>query len=277
MAGPGAARTPARRWLLPLGLAAACQVDAPDLGGYQFACDDSAAGACPSGQVCQDGLCVSTPAGDAGDPDAASDPSLIAHLPLDVIDGDLTPDIVGPHEASCSAGACPVPEGGKIGGALSFDGVDDGMALSSPAGLNPPAGTLSVWLYLPAHPTGGATWSVVGKAYGGDVENSYELYVNADGHAVLYSTAAEIAAPAPLPLATWTHLAATWGEDTLRLFVAGEEVGSAAGTPMFDGSPVLLGMDRNDGSSDSFLPGRLDDLRIHDRALSPGEIAALAE
>lgn len=261
-------------------LLAGCRVDSPDLGGYQFACEEEGPGGCPAGQTCQDGICVPTTgdagAGDAGGDGAAVDPSLIAHLPLDLLDGDETPDVAGMHDATCVGGNCPSTVGGQIGGALSFDGVDDGMELASGSTLDPVRGTVAVWLYLPAHPAAGATVSVVGKAYGDGIENAYELWVDDGGKLYLFAAGSHLDAPTPLEEGRWTHVAATWGDDTLRLYVDGEEENTSSGTPLFDDSPVLLGMDRNNGIDESFLTGRLDDVRIHDRVLSAAEIAALA-
>lgn len=272
----------ARRWLGwmvgAVALAAACRVDAPDLAGYSFLCEGEED--CPAGQRCQDGVCEPDPGnGDADpdDPDASVDPSLLAHLPLDLLSGDESPDVAGDHAASCETGSCPLTATGQIDGALELDGIDDGMTLAGSGGISPAAGTVAVWLYLPAVPPAGESMTVVGKAFGTGLENSYELYVDDGGIPIFYTTAAEIVAPSPVPEAAWVHLAATWTATTLRLFVDGEPAGSAAGTPTFDGNPVLLGMDRNDGAEDSFLEGRLDEVRIYDRALDEAEIAGLAE
>ena len=266
-------------WILGLAaLAAGCRVDSPDLAGYQFMCEGESG--CPDGQHCQDGVCEPDEPGDDADPDgpdASVDPSLVAHLPLDLLSGDESPDIAGDHAASCESGSCPVLAAGQVDGALEFDGTDDGMTLASSGGLTPASGTLAVWVYLPAHPPAGESMSVIGKAFGAEVENSYELYVNDAGIPIFYTTAAEILAPTAVPEGEWVHLAATWTPTTLRLFVNGQDEGSAAGTPMFDGNPVLLGMDRNNGDEDSFLQGRIDEVRIYDRALPEFEIAVLAE
>ncbi|NOY81590.1 MAG: hypothetical protein GXP31_11385 [Kiritimatiellaeota bacterium] len=84
-----------------------------------------------------------------------------------------------------------------------------------------------------------------------------------------------IRGPDPLPTDRWTHLAATFDNRTMRLYVNGRLVGEKA-------RPGLLRPSQSDlyvgtyGGTRARFRGRLDDVCIMDRALSPREIAALA-
>jgi len=65
-----------------------------------------------------------------------------------------------------------------------------------------------------------------------------------------------------------------------RLYVNGAEVASEpqTGTFLSDTTPVILGGNGNDGSNvpTELFPGRIDELMLFARALSPTEIAQLA-
>ena len=78
---------------------------------------------------------------------------------------------------------------------------------------------------------------------------------------------------AALPLNTWTHLAATYDGTTLRLFVNGSLVGSrAVASPLLTSTGVL----RFGGNSvwGEFFAGRIDEVRLYNRALTAAEIQA---
>jgi hypothetical protein len=81
------------------------------------------------------------------------------------------------------------------------------------------------------------------------------------------------------PLNAWIHVATTWDGKTVRLYQDGAEVGllSYAGPMGASDKPVILGNNANSTGLDQPLGGRLDEVRLYDRALSAAEIAALAK
>ncbi len=81
------------------------------------------------------------------------------------------------------------------------------------------------------------------------------------------------AARASLPLNTWTHLTVTYDGTTLRLYVNGTQVGSRAMTGALLTSTGAL---RIGGNSiwGEFFQGRIDEIRVYNRALSAAEILA---
>jgi hypothetical protein len=77
-------------------------------------------------------------------------------------------------------------------------------------------------------------------------------------------------APSVLPVNTWTHLAATFDRTTVRLYVNGAQVASQAQTTLLTTSTATLQIG-GDVYGENFA-GRIDEVRIYNRALSAAEI-----
>ena len=74
-----------------------------------------------------------------------------------------------------------------------------------------------------------------------------------------------------LPLNTWTYLTGTYDGATLRLYVNGVQVNSRAqtGPIAVSTNPLQIGGDSIFGQ---YFQGRIDEIRIYNRALNPTEI-----
>jgi Tfp pilus assembly protein PilV len=79
-----------------------------------------------------------------------------------------------------------------------------------------------------------------------------------------------------MSLNEWTHLAFTYDGTNLRIYRNGSEIASfnVTGPVLASDLPVVLG--NLNTTQDRYLNGVLDDVRIYNRALSPGQIAILA-
>ena len=83
--------------------------------------------------------------------------------------------------------------------------------------------------------------------------------------------------PEPLPVNEWSHLAATFDNKIMRLYVNGEEVGALDRSGFINpGDSITVGahgakLDR------ARFRGCLDSVRVYRRVLSPEEIADLAK
>ena len=82
--------------------------------------------------------------------------------------------------------------------------------------------------------------------------------------------------PKPLPVNEWSHIAATFGNQIMRLYVNGKEVGNLERRGFINpGNSITIGgynaeMDR------ARFRGQLDSVRVYRRVLSADEIAGLA-
>ena len=78
---------------------------------------------------------------------------------------------------------------------------------------------------------------------------------------------------AQLPLNAWSHLAMTWDGTTQRLYVNGAQVASRAvgGTLVNSAGALRFG---GNGVWSEWFAGRLDEIRVYDRALTQTELQA---
>lgn len=166
---------------------------------------------------------------------------------------------------------------GKYGNALSFDGINDRVTVNDSAFLDLTTSmTLEAWVY-PTAISGNRTVLVKENAAGGSV---YYLYANVSDDAPnkpigggVFAGAYQFASGgATLTANTWTHVAVTYDGITERLYVNGSQVASKAQTGSIDGSSGVLRIGGNNTWGEYFK-GRIDEIRIYNRALSAMEIS----
>jgi hypothetical protein len=162
---------------------------------------------------------------------------------------------------------------GKFGRALSFDGTNDLVTVADAPSLDlSTAMTLEAWVY-PASISGWRTvlmkeWNAAYYLYAavsaGSVSGVPGTGVNISGWQEIYGSSS-------LPLNTWSHLAGTFDGATLRLYVNGQPVTSRAlnGQVLTTANPLRVGGNTEWGE---YFSGRIDEVRVYNRALSQAEI-----
>ncbi|MCW2984052.1 MAG: hypothetical protein JWR63_1622, partial [Conexibacter sp.] len=162
--------------------------------------------------------------------------------------------------------------GGKFGGALTFNGTSDLVTVADNAKLQLTKGmTLEAWV-APSKLSG---WSsVLFKEQTGDL--AYGMYANTDanrpaGYAFTSAEQDVRSTAAQLPVNAWSHLATTYDGTTLRLYVNGTEVGSHAVSGAIKTSTGALRIGGNKVWGEWFA-GRIDEVRVYNRALSSTEV-----
>jgi hypothetical protein len=198
---------------------------------------------------------------------------LVAAYAFSEGNGTTTSDRSGKGNTGTLAGATWTVAG-QSSTALSFDGVNDRINVNDASSLDLTSGmTLEAWVY----PTALSGWrTVVLKERAGGLV--YALYAHADAPwpAAYVRVGGEdvgVAGVSPLPLNAWTHLATTYDGATLRLYVNGIEVESQPGGGNIQVSTGRLRVGGNAVWGEWFA-GRIDEVRIYNRALSPAEIQA---
>ncbi|MDI9432844.1 MAG: sugar-binding protein [Planctomycetota bacterium] len=200
---------------------------------------------------------------------------LVAWWKLDESSGDEARDASGNERTGrLEGGPTWQPTGGKIGGALMFDGQDD--YVDTGYNTDSPTWTIAVWVKSPSVPSGDKQTGPVHR------EKNYQInwdhmddpfrgaagvYVNAQWHAASFG---------PLEEDTWYHLAATYDGETLRVYKNGvfvTENADPSGVPDHEEETLKLGCH---ALTLAGFAGTVDEVRLYNYALESPEIARLA-
>ncbi len=167
---------------------------------------------------------------------------------------------------------------GKVGNALSFDGIDDYIDFPASNSLNSPSdtGKLSIegWYYLRdvASLRGDC---VNAPAKYERASPSYGLFIcNSPWMKVRFHLGDEyVDYNVPHELNTWIHYAVTYDGAVAKIFKNGTEVQNKTGTfnIISNNSDVIIG--RHGATPVRFFNGLIDEVAIYNRALSSAEVA----
>ena len=217
----------------------------------------------------------------AGDPTAG----LVAWWPFDEGEGMVAVDASGNGRTGFLTNRptwAPEPSGS----ALDFDGSNDYVDVGT-FDVAGSALTIAAWIY----PEGldncsSSDCRILSKATGtAEGDHTFMLSTILDGGGsrlrfrlkTANSTSTLIASSGDLPENTWMHVAAVYDGLTMELFLDGVSVGSVAKSGSITPNaavPVWIGANPTE-PSDKPWKGKIDDVRIYDRALSPAELRAL--
>ena len=219
---------------------------------------------------------------------------LVAHWRFDETSGTIAHDASGNGHDGTITGD-PKWGGGKIGGALEFNGTGDVVELGAFDVVGPGI-TIAAWLkpnsfgindgrvLTKANEWGENDhwWMLSTIAEAGEIRLRFRLKTT-DGQ----STTTLIASSGVVEIGEWQHAAATWDGTTMRLYLNGEEVGSTAkgGDAVATDASVKasIGSQPPDAYAtdishiSKYFDGFLDDVRLYDGALSQDEIQILME
>ncbi|WUD78012.1 glycoside hydrolase family 127 protein [Streptomyces sp. NBC_00510] len=206
----------------------------------------------------------------------------VARYPLDEGTGTSAADATRTFApATLTAGASWTADGPGGRTAVALDGAGGHVALAPalPAGLSEL--TVSMWVRVDVLVNSARVFDL------GYHKDTYLFLTPRTGagraRAALKIAGMEaedvIDAAAPLPTGRWTHVALTLGDGTGILYVDGAEAGRNAAMAA---SPLLLGttthnyLGRSQNPTHPYLTGAVAGFRLHNRALAPADVAALA-
>lgn len=158
----------------------------------------------------------------------------------------------------------------EFGTALSFDGIDDYVAVPDSTILEPSNVTVEAWVKRLGSP--GTYKYIVGKHYGPGW-NSYGLYTRTSGGLWFYIGTGITYYPSPDAGAgvwdgNWHHVAGTFDGSYVRLYVDGNEVGTGTLVPSgtsiaYDGAGVNIGVPGDPWIGGPYhFDGVIDEVRI---------------
>jgi len=183
--------------------------------------------------------------------------------------GSSVADISGNNNKGTLTSGVTWTTQGKFGNALVFNGSTGRVDIADATSLRLTGTmTLEAWVN-PA--TVSSTWRDV--IYKGN--DNYYLMASSTQAGVPAGRAGanKVLGTLALPTNTWTHLAVTYGNSTLRLYVNGVLASSVAYTGSIATStyPLQVGGDSIYGQ---YFQGLIDEVRVYNRALSQSEIQA---
>jgi len=166
---------------------------------------------------------------------------------------------------------------GKFGNAGSFDGDNDYVALTDTSSLSTTDSndtiTVSAWVYQTAQTNFdrvvSSDWANAGSwmlsVWSSTYRPAFSIY-NGGQYNSIDSTA--------LSLNTWNHLVGTYDGEYVRIYVNGELKNSVACSGCdIDNSDSIIRI--SEASSTEGFAGKIDEVRIYNRALSPVEVRKL--
>jgi len=198
------------------------------------------------------------------------DPDLVGHWTFEELQGIWVRDVSGRRHHGMTVGRAMKLADGKVGKALEFTGGAFVDIADAPDLNLSDAMTLAAWVF----PARVGSMRLVDKGPAGGAD-AYLLDTHPENHvrAIIRPTTA--GTQETLPEGRWTHVAVTFGQGSLRIYVDGRVAAESANlrgkiTPT--DLSLRLGAD---SQGQSRFVGRMDDVRIYRKALTADEIGAL--
>ena len=197
--------------------------------------------------------------------------SLLAHWKLDEIEGSIAYNSAGENNSTLNGEPVWQPTGGKVSGALEFDGIDD--YISTGFVLNPVDGPFSIFAWI----KGGAPGQVIISQSDAGLGSAWLWASPSDGKLMtsLMYPEPPLESESVITDGDWHQIGLMWDECLRHLYVDGAEVAKDTHIvdPVSADGVLYFGVGEDAGS---FWSGLIDDIRIYNQALSAKEIKELA-
>jgi Concanavalin A-like lectin/glucanases superfamily len=194
----------------------------------------------------------------------------VAAYSFDEGEGEVAHDAWGEHDGTIEGAEWAR---GKFGSSLKFDG-EDMVTIPASEDLNlTEEFTLEAWI---KPETEGEYGHLFVKEDAAEEQTAYVISKHESRfHARLGIPGVEEESPTDaLELGSWQHIAATYDGGRVRFYVNGELVGNAPVADILSTDGALRIGDADLWWSDEGFKGRIDEVRIYDRALSDAEVQA---
>ena len=200
----------------------------------------------------------------------ATSTGLVAAYSFNEGTGTSVADASGNGNSGTLSGATWVA--GKYGGALNFNGASNVVVINNSSSLAlTNRMTLEAWVMPTVAQSG---WRTIMQKE----TDAYFLHASGGGAALAPTAGGTFngaldyfAAPTALAVNTWSHVALTWDGSIMRLYINGVEAASKSRTGTLQSTTTPLRIGGNSPYGEFFL-GRIDEVRIYNRALSAAEI-----
>ncbi|MCW5898536.1 MAG: hypothetical protein KIT10_04630 [Flavobacteriales bacterium] len=204
----------------------------------------------------------------------------VYHWLLDEDAGAVAHEWVGGSHGTLTDGALWDPAGGRHGGAVRFDGVDDRI-LAGPCDLTNGGTGITLALWVKPDFVTGMDRTILAKAHGPQVNDAIWsiTFVNASSIRFRLRTGGTVAelntGPSSIFNGVWYHVVASYDGAHMRVHVNGALMGSLARSGSIGFHPTAGVSMAALGNGTQPFSGWLDDVRIYDRGLTEMEIIDL--
>ena len=175
---------------------------------------------------------------------------------------------------SISVTGSPTWTTGKFGSGLSFNGSSDRLNVTATTTLQPKNIGVDFWVYPTYNTTTGDWKGIITGPYGNGYSNSWRVLDYNKG--IIFQVNVGDAAPivcttsaSTVPRNTWSHIAASYDQQNLRVFINGVQQCSTAETRAINyttSSTMYLGF------AQFYFQGKLDDIRFYNYARTQKQI-----
>ena len=199
---------------------------------------------------------------------------MVSYWKFDEGSGTIASDSAGSNDGTLING--PVWTTGIVGGALSFDGVDDRVSISDDSSLKfTSAMTLEAWINTPL---------TAGMANGGRIFDKsdssfsagYALNVDSSGNIIFNTKGIDwsTVAYSVITANNWHHIVATYDGSAKKIYVDGVEKASEGTTGSISTSndDLWIGYLHYSITTDRMFNGLIDEAAVYNGALTPEEI-----
>lgn len=215
-------------------------------------------------------------------PVAGGDPSLIGHWKFDETSGKTASDSSGHgHTGTLQTGASWNSQG-MFDGCVALDGSKGFVSVPSSTALNVTS-AITLAAQIRADTWDGAFGVTANRRIMQKGASDNQFRLTAEGGSLKFDLYNVASLTADLPTTdTWVHVAATYDRDAgqMRLYYDGQLVASrnASGAIRTTNDNLCIGTKKTTASPSGYndnFSGRIDDVRIYNRALPQDEIATL--
>jgi hypothetical protein len=208
--------------------------------------------------------------------------ALVSHWKLDETSGSTASDSAGDNHGTLKPSSPPLwqPAGGRLDGALEFDGLDDYVLISNEENFDiTHTITLAAWIKVKAFDN--AWQAIVTKG-----DNAWRLQRDASNNGIEFActginvpgtTWGNILGSVDVNDGQWHHIAGVYDGTKIYLYVDGvvDNFNDASGFINRNNFPVMIG--ENAQERGRYWNGLIDDVRIYNYGLNASEISQLCK
>jgi len=199
--------------------------------------------------------------------------SLVAYYPFN---GNATDESGTGNNGVVNNATLTTDRFGNPNSAYSFNGSNSYIEVPDNASMESQNVTLAAWVEYDQLPT--SSHVVAGKSQCTSYLQSYTIWVGQDINAASANTSSWISvlgATRP-PAGTWFHVVYVFDDENNveKMYINGQEVASAPATSSinYDDRPFMIGAEWEFCVRNYFFNGKIDDVRLYNRALSAAQI-----